>query len=85
MGTGAAHSGGREVVLEAGDRQAPVQKMIDDLPLFAAARSAPEVSRTARDSLRLKLDEINPDDLSPRLALEALYALKRLRSDESKA
>ncbi len=72
--------------LEAGDRQAPVQRMIDDLPLFAAARATPPPAAAAPavvDELRRKLDEIDPDELSPRLALEALYAIKRLRASES--
>ena len=69
--------------LEAGDRQAPVQRMLDDLPLFAAARAQPEIPK-AEDGLRLQLDGIEPDDLSPRAALEALYALKRARAAESR-
>ena len=72
--------------LEAGDRQAPVQRMIDDLPLFAAARVVPAAAAAAPpivDELRRKLDEIDPDELSPRLALEALYAIKRLRASET--
>ena len=64
--------------LEASERQAPVQRMIDDLPLFAAAPRAPVVA-AAPDPLASALDAIEPDELSPRDALEQLYALKRLR------
>jgi DNA mismatch repair protein MutS len=61
--------------LEAFDRQAPVERMVDDLPLFAAARpAAPEPAGT--DPLRAALDAIDPDELTPKEALEALYRLK---------
>jgi DNA mismatch repair protein MutS len=64
--------------LEAGERQAPVQKMIDDLPLFAAAKPRePEPGPPVADPLRASLDALDPDEMSPREALEALYALKR--------
>jgi DNA mismatch repair protein MutS len=50
-----------------------------ELPLFAgaatAARSAPGA---ATDALREALAAIDPDELSPKAALEALYALRRL-------
>ncbi len=45
-----------------------------DLPLFASL-PAPE---PAPDLLRASLDKLEPDQLSPREALEALYQLKRL-------
>ena len=68
--------------LEAGERQAPVQRMIDDLPLFAALKAAEPPGPPPRDALRAHLDTIDPDDLSPKAALEALYALKRLREPD---
>src|SRR2546428_7717278 len=45
--------------------------------LFAAGRSAPEPAPEA-DALREALDAVNPDELSPREALELVYKLKRL-------
>ncbi|ATQ69343.1 MULTISPECIES: DNA mismatch repair protein MutS [Methylosinus] len=58
--------------LEAADRRAPVEKLIDDLPLFAhVAQSAP-----AKDALHEALAAIDPDALTPREALAALYELK---------
>jgi DNA mismatch repair protein MutS len=60
--------------LEASDRASPVHTLIDDLPLFSAVRS-PEP-----DPLADLLDSINPDDLTPRDALEALYQLKAART-----
>ena len=63
--------------LEAGDTRQPVGSLIDDLPLFAAAQ-APAPKPEARDELGDALAAINPDDLTPRAALDTLYALKRL-------
>jgi DNA mismatch repair protein MutS len=61
--------------LEAGrDATGGIAAGLDDLPLFAAA-AAPE---QGPDPLMAALDAIDPDRLSPREALEALYALKRL-------
>jgi DNA mismatch repair protein MutS len=71
--------------LEAGERAAPVQKMIDDLPLFAPllAPSSTPIAAPKRDELREALDGIDPDELSPKAALEALYALKKHRGTET--
>ena len=67
--------------LEAGDRRAPVERLIADLPLFSA-RPAPAPSVTAEtpktDALREKLAAIDPDDMSPRDALQVLYELRKL-------
>jgi DNA mismatch repair protein MutS len=63
--------------LEAEDRAAPPG--FDDLPLFAAtAPKAPAASPVdaALAEVISALAAINPDELSPREALEALYALK---------
>ncbi len=46
---------------------------LDDLPLFAAAPPAPEPS-----ALEVALAAVDPDALTPREALEALYRLKSL-------
>jgi DNA mismatch repair protein MutS len=64
--------------LEAGERRRPVATMIDDLPLFAAA-PAPAPA-PAQDELGKTLDGVDPDELTPREALEALYQLKRIRA-----
>jgi DNA mismatch repair protein MutS len=73
--------------LEAGERSAPVEKMMDDLPLFAsvmqATAAAPVSTGTARDELRAELDGMDPDDMSPREALDALYTLKKRRGLET--
>jgi DNA mismatch repair protein MutS len=61
--------------LESADRTSPAKTLIDDLPLFAATRAVP-VAKAEKDEVAEALAAINPDDLSPREALEALYALK---------
>jgi DNA mismatch repair protein MutS len=63
--------------LEAEDRTAPARRLIDDLPLFAAARPVPEPQHDAAlTALVDALAALHPDEMSPRQALEALYALK---------
>jgi DNA mismatch repair protein MutS len=67
--------------IEAEDRVSPARRLIDDLPLFASARPVSAVQTdSAQDSAVIALVEalgaLNPDDMSPRDALEALYALK---------
>jgi len=64
--------------LEATDRAAPVRRMVDDLPLFAAAPRPVPVAK-ADPALDL-LDGLDPDDMTPREAQEALYALKARRA-----
>ncbi len=60
--------------LEQEDRAAP--KGFEDLPLFAVPKPAQDVRQPAEDLLAAALAAINPDDLSPREAMEALYRLK---------
>ncbi len=58
--------------LEAADRRAPVEALIDDLPLFKHVVQ----SAQSKDALREALEKIDPDRMSPRDALAALYELK---------
>jgi DNA mismatch repair protein MutS len=64
--------------LEAQDRTSPAHRLIDDLPLFAAARpAAPPPERDAALTAVVEaLAALHPDEMTPRDALEALYALK---------
>jgi DNA mismatch repair protein MutS len=64
--------------LEAEDRSSRARQLIDDLPLFAARLAStpappPDATLTA---LIEALAALHPDEMSPRDALEALYALK---------
>jgi DNA mismatch repair protein MutS len=66
--------------LEAGrDATGGIAAGLDDLPLFAIA-AEPE---PARDALATEREGIDPDGMSPRDALEALYRLKRMAAEQS--
>ena len=52
---------------------------LDDLPLFAA--TVPQME-SKPDALRNAITEINPDELTPRSALELVYRLKQLAKDD---
>jgi len=64
--------------LEAEDRTAP--RALDELPLFAAAPKPPAAAAPDDPPSRLAaaMAELHPDEMSPREALEALYALKAI-------
>ena len=61
------------------DREGPASARLDDLPLFAAPVRAKPVAPASPpvDPLRMVLATIDPDEMTPREALEALYRLKR--------
>src|SRR5262245_251889 len=66
--------------LEAEDRSSRTSRLIDDLPLFAAA-TRPSAGTGGEDEsvgtrVVAALTALNPDEMSPRQAIEALYALK---------
>ncbi len=75
--------------LERGEQSGAVTRLIDDLPLFQAAAGAPpETDRQTGESEKLgplieALEEIDPDELTPRAALEALYRLVALYKSDS--
>ena len=63
--------------LEAGrDATGGIAAGLEDLPLFASAE--PD---HAPDPIAAALDEVDPDSLTPRQALEELYRLKRLAAE----
>jgi DNA mismatch repair protein MutS len=55
----------------------PRGPVLDDLPLFAHA--PPPVPKAGIDPLHQMLDQVRPDELSPRQALELVYELKKTR------
>ena len=67
--------------LEQGEQAGTLARLADDLPLFsttpARAPAAPEAS-----ALEERLAAANPDELSPREALELLYELRGLLKDK---
>ncbi|NWG26151.1 MAG: DNA mismatch repair protein MutS, partial [Pseudorhodoplanes sp.] len=66
--------------LEAEDRAAPLRGF-EDLPLFSAARAGGYSHDDKPDPLADALRALRPDEMSPREALEALYALKAKLAD----
>ncbi len=67
--------------LEADDRTSP--RGFEDLPLFAVAPALPQAGsrNLACEAVMAALAALHPDDMSPRDALEALYALKAKAND----
>jgi DNA mismatch repair protein MutS len=65
--------------LEAQDRGQTARALADDLPLFAVPlprrRRGPR-RRARRSEVMAAVKALHPDEMSPREALEALYALK---------
>ncbi|MFT3975104.1 MAG: DNA mismatch repair protein MutS [Amaricoccus sp.] len=68
--------------LETGERErgGKAKALIDDLPLFAAASRPPAVA-TAPSAVEARLREVRPDELTPRAALDLVYALAGLLPD----
>jgi DNA mismatch repair protein MutS len=64
-------------VLEKGEQGGALARLADDLPLFSAARrrAEPPSRGSAAEAL---LQEIRPDELTPREALDLVYRLKQL-------
>ncbi|ABA03757.1 DNA mismatch repair protein MutS [Nitrobacter winogradskyi Nb-255] len=63
--------------LEAQDRGSTVRVLVDDLPLFAVTSRTGESAPTGETSPLIEaLKSLHPDEMSPREALDALYALK---------
>jgi DNA mismatch repair protein MutS len=72
-------------LLEKKERQgAGPDKVLSDLPLFAAARPRSVTPASGPSEVEKALDAITVDDLTPRAALDALYSLKQLRSETKK-
>jgi DNA mismatch repair protein MutS len=64
--------------LEQGEQASALTRLADDLPLFAAT-VAPEPAKLSEPSAaEAALRAVNPDELSPREALELLYKLRGL-------
>jgi DNA mismatch repair protein MutS len=65
--------------LEEGERARGERKaLIDDLPLFSAMQAAPAQIQETASQVEKRLTALNPDEMTPLEALEALYALKAI-------
>lgn len=62
--------------LEDADRKNPASQLIDDLPLFQVAVRK-EQEKRGPSKVEEALKAINPDEMTPREALDALYALRK--------
>jgi DNA mismatch repair protein MutS len=83
---------------EAADRVSRSDLLVADLPLFSASNAGASASGPAlalregladrdpephaADALGEAIDAIDPDELSPRSAIDALYRLKRIRGGQ---
>jgi DNA mismatch repair protein MutS len=63
--------------LEDADRKNPASQLIDDLPLFQIAVRREESRNHGNSKVDDALKALNPDEMTPREALDALYALKK--------
>ncbi len=52
---------------------------LDELPLFAVSRTVTAAPPSGPSPVEKAVDDLRPDELSPRAALEALYRIKALR------
>ncbi|WP_114392303.1 DNA mismatch repair protein MutS [Oleisolibacter albus] len=72
-------------LLETGEQGSAVARLAEDLPLFsAAARATPaaQAAPPAESAVESALKTINPDELTPRQALDALYRLRGLMAEK---
>jgi DNA mismatch repair protein MutS len=70
-------------VLERSEQASARRDLVDDLPLFAAARPASTMRADAGPSaVETLLDDLAPDELTPREALDFVYRLKAARLEE---
>ncbi len=69
--------------LEGGERAGIAKELANDLPLFAATPNPAPVKPSGPSETEQALGAVNPDELTPRDALEALYKLKALLDNDS--
>ncbi len=64
--------------LEKGEQAGALTRLADDLPLFAATLAPAAGGPAGPSAAEIALGEINPDEMSPKQALETLYRLRGL-------
>jgi DNA mismatch repair protein MutS len=67
--------------LEQGEQAGALTRLADDLPLFAATAARAAAPAPQESAVEAARREVNPDELSPREAMELLYRLKGLAED----
>ncbi len=65
--------------LEKNGKGNSISKLADDLPLFAVLREKDDKKQEKNPALEA-LEAVNPDELTPREALEKLYELKKMQN-----
>lgn len=76
-----------EQILKTLEKQSNAQKIAhieDDLPLFSVFLQSKEAEKEKTSPLFEMLNKLNPDNLTPREALDKLYELKVLHNDNKK-
>jgi DNA mismatch repair protein MutS len=68
--------------LEEGEVSGKTNRLVDDLPLFSVAVKREAQKPVQSDALGAALGAINPDEMTPREALDALYRLKGLATKQ---
>ena len=69
--------------LEEGEHSGAVGRLVDDLPLFQSVLARrPAAPERTPGAVETTLAALNPDELSPREALERLYELRALLQEE---
>ena len=69
--------------LEADQQGSVIQELSEDLPLFQSSLSRDAESvRRSKSPVDGAIDQIIPDEITPRAALEFVYKLKKIREDE---
>lgn len=66
--------------LEHGSKQKNIASLADDLPLFATLKPKTEIQQASEAEKYLQ--SLNPDEMSPKQALEELYKLKTLQKGQ---
>jgi len=66
--------------LEKGNDREARAKLIDDLPLFSAT-ARPNAPLTEESAVETELKNLNPDELTPKEALDLIYRLRGLMKD----
>ncbi|MBO6560499.1 MAG: DNA mismatch repair protein MutS [Nisaea sp.] len=69
--------------LEKGKVASAAVSLADDLPLFQALAPSPKAAAAKESAVEARLEEIRPDDLTPREALDLIYELRALKERES--
>jgi len=64
--------------LEQGEQSGAIARLAKDLPLFAALADTPRQVTSKLSNVETELLALNPDDLTPREALEAIYSIRNL-------